>query len=86
MDGGKSYTVASVTSDECPVSFVTDESKALIEIESMNHQAQKSTGATLFGSDAGLWPAVWHDVVTLVQIQRGLDEAAFQRSLNNGRR
>lgn len=86
MDGGKSYTVPSVTSGECPVSFITDESKALIEIESMNHAAQKSTGATLYGADAGQWPAVWHDVVTLVQIQRGLDEGAFQRSLNNGGR
>ncbi len=86
MDGSKSYSVGSVTADECPVSLISDESKALIEIESMNHQAQKSTGATLYGPDAGAWPAVWHDVVTLVQIQRGLDEAAFQRSISDGRR
>ena len=86
MEGNNSYAVASVTSDECPVSLITDESRALIEIEAMNHAANKSTGSTLYGSDAGLWPAVWHDVVTLVQIQRGLDEAAFQRSLDNGRR
>ncbi len=84
-ENGKPYSVPQITSDECPVSVITEQSKALIEIEAMNHHAQKSTGATLYGPDSGQWPAVWHDVVTTVQTQRSLDEAAFQRSLNHGR-
>jgi hypothetical protein len=85
IDGGKSYPVPQVRCEECPVSFITEQSKALVEIESMNQHAQKATGATLYGSNAGHWPAVWHDVVTTIQMQRGLDEAAFQRSMNHGR-
>lgn len=85
MDGKRAYHVDAVKSDECPVSLISDESKALIEIEAMNHHAQKATGATLFGPDAARWPAVWHDVVTLIQIQRTIDENAFNRSLADGR-
>ncbi len=84
-EGGKSYAVPQVSCDECPVSFITDESKALVEIESMNAHAQKATGATLYGPDSGQWPAVWHDIVTVIQMQRSLDEAAFERSVNSGR-
>jgi hypothetical protein len=67
------------------VSFITEQSKALVEIESMNQHAQKATGATIYGSDTSQWPAVWHDVVTTIQMQRSLDESAFQRSMNHGR-
>jgi hypothetical protein len=67
------------------VSLITEQSKALVEIDSMNQHAKTSTGATLYGSDAGQWPAVWHDVVTTIQMQRSLDESAFQRSVTNGR-
>ena len=86
VDQKRTYRVEGVHCDECPVSLISDESKALIEIEAMNHHAQKATGATLFGQDSAQWPAVWHDVVTLIQIQRTLDENAFNRSLNDGRR
>jgi hypothetical protein len=68
------------------VSLITPESKAFVELEAMNQAAQKSTGATLYGHDSGAWPAIWHDVITITQMQRTLDESAFQRSLDNGRR
>lgn len=86
MEDGKTYRVREVWSDECPASLITPRSKHLIEIEAMNAAAQKATGATLHGQDAAGWPALWHDLVTLIQTQRGIDEAAFQRSLNDGRR
>jgi len=83
--GKTSYRIPNVSCTECPVSLITEQSKALLEMESMNRHTHTATGATLHGPDAALWPAVWHDVVTLVQIQRTLDDAAYQRSLNDGR-
>ena len=85
IEGGKSYPVPQVNADECPVSLITEEARAMVEIESMNQHTKRSTNATLFGGDAALWPAVWHDVVTTLQIQRSLDESAYQRSVTHGR-
>jgi hypothetical protein len=59
-------------------------------MESRNRRAKEATGATLFGSDAGQWPAWWWDAVTLIEAQHQLIEsqrvkAELARLPNDGR-
>jgi hypothetical protein len=59
-----------VAVDDCPRSYVTDESKFLVEMEAENRHIHEATGASLFGPVASRWPAVWWDVVTALQMAR----------------
>lgn len=67
-DGGGIGQVAVKSSriNECPVSYVTPESLALLEMVQGSRMAHKVTGACLFGSDTAKWPAVYFDAVRTI--------------------
>lgn len=79
-ENGRAFDVATVSLDECPRGVVTDEMQQLIELEAMNRHTREATGACLFGGDAAVWPALWHDVVVTLQMERIHEEEARIRA------
>jgi hypothetical protein len=74
----------SVESSECPVSLLSKspELRSLVLLDAKNRQAQRATGATMFGPDSGRWPAVWFDAVSALQSARDEEEAARIEAIN----
>lgn len=78
-----------VQSRECPksIALLNPELKALILLDTRNRQAQRATGAAMFGHDSGLWPAVWFDAITALQSARDEEESArHEAALRDARR
>lgn len=73
-EGGTPFDIATVRINECPRSAITPEAQQLVEMEALNRHTRESTGACLFGSNSADWPAVWHDVVTTLQMERVHEE------------
>jgi hypothetical protein len=61
----KSWTVPGTAINECPVSAITTDSLTLLEL-TVNSRVAKEAGASLFGPDAGRWPAWFFDAVATV--------------------
>lgn len=70
---GSFFQINDCSIDECPVSFITPESRFIVDMESSNRHAKEATGAALFGPDSGRWPAIWYDSVVELEIQRVIE-------------
>jgi len=73
-----SYSVPSAECSECPVTFVTSESRQLIDWEARNKHLKDATGATMYGPNVNRWPQWFADLIAAVEIQRKLEHNAFQ--------
>ena len=62
--------------EECPVSYISQKSLDLIQIDMRQRIAHKATGAFLYGPDLSKWPSKLLDALTVIE-----DE---QRSIENG--
>lgn len=54
---------------ECPASFITPESAALVQEIAAAEHVKEATGAVLFGTDSGRWDARFFDAVRLIHIE-----------------
>jgi len=63
--------------DECPVSFITPRSRALIEMFVKASLAHQATGAALFGPDLSEWPVWAYDAAIVVQEEQNRVERAL---------
>lgn len=62
--------------NECPRSFITPQSKRLVEIILEGQSLHEETGATLFGPDSSHWdPRFYHAVSILAEEQQRVIEA-----------
>lgn len=62
-------TVPGVSSNECPVSLVTADSQAYLEIWERSRIMQK-LGVALYGPSLAEWPIWAVDVMTVLEIER----------------
>lgn len=60
---------------ECPVSYITALSLAAVEMAQTN-RVLGECGGSLYGPDAGLWPAWWADALVTVQAAVAAEERA----------
>lgn len=68
-DGGAREKVIEGTAlSECPVSFITPESIALVDLVRSSKLAHNVAGAPLFGTDSSKWPAWWIDAVSICEV------------------
>jgi len=72
----KLYGVEGVVSEECPVSAIKPEIQQLVQIAALDAHSFRSSGATMFGSNSGQWPAWWFDLITTIEMQRVLEHNA----------
>ena len=80
------YEVPSVSINECPVSYITAESLALVELETQARTIQQAAGAAFGGPDSAEWPAWWADVVTVAARCRAAEEYERDKALEYRRR
>jgi hypothetical protein len=80
-EDGKVGWDVDVESLACPVSAIKQESLAAIRQFSEARRTQK-LGGVLYGPDASLWPARWHETVTLLQYEIEREEAASKKAIN----
>lgn len=73
--------IPEVATNECPVSLIDAETKAILEMVSRNRRTKEAAGATLFGPDTAGWPAWWVDAVNVVEVQRLLVESAMAEAV-----
>jgi hypothetical protein len=66
--------------DECPVSYITPESRELVQIYLRSTQMKKSQGASLYGPDLNRWPARTVDAFTCLESERIRTENAQSRA------
>jgi hypothetical protein len=79
-DGKVNWDV-DVESLACPVSVITPESKQAVG-KFYEARATQKLGGTMYGPDASLWPARWHNTVTLLQHEIEREEAAATMAIN----
>lgn len=75
-DTGLVFRIDNISSNECPVSAITPDSRWLVEILSKNLRVHRAAGAPMYGTDSGLWPAWWFDAVEIAQRVIDMEEAA----------
>jgi hypothetical protein len=63
---GKVFDLAGPRIRECPVSYITGESRALVNILLQGQMAKEASGAALFGPDLSRWPAKVHDAMVIL--------------------
>jgi hypothetical protein len=78
---GSQFNVSEVEIDECPTSFITSESKALIELHGRLMRGKDAVGAAMFGPDSGAWPAWWLDLISVLEVQKILESNARQLAM-----
>ena len=61
--------IADVSCEECPVSFITPNSRLLVRLLLENTSHRDAAGACLFGSNTAEWPQWWAKAVAIVQSQ-----------------
>lgn len=66
--------------DECPVSFITPESRELVQVFLRARQMRELAGASLYGPDLREWPARVVDAFTLLESERLKTENAQSRA------
>ena len=49
--------------NECPVSYITPESRRLVEVMFENSYVKEQTGASFFGLDSATWDARLFDTI-----------------------
>lgn len=74
--GRTPYVIDGIESAECPVSAITTESRWLLNLESGAKRVYDASGASMFGPDAGRFPAWWFDAVTTIEGCRVLENNA----------
>jgi hypothetical protein len=80
-EDGKVAWDVDVESLACPVSAITQDSLAAVRQFSEARRTQK-LGGVLYGTDASLWPARWHETVTLLQYEIEREAAAAAKAIN----
>lgn len=83
------YDVPEITCDECPVSFITPESRRIVDLEMRARRIKEATGAAFPSLNQGEWPAWWADAVAHLELMRILqsnsrDEEIERRRPKNG--
>jgi hypothetical protein len=73
------FRVDDISSNECPVSQITPESRWLVQLLSKNTRINRGTSAPMYGMDSGLWPAWWYDAVDIAQYVSDLEESAADK-------
>ncbi len=66
-DRVREWNIPDTSTSECPVSLITAESLMLLRLVA-DHKSAKDAGASLFGSNAGRWPARFFDALQIVQV------------------
>ena len=61
------------------MSLIDAEARFLLNLESQNRHVKESTGASLYGPDAGKHPAWFTDLIVTLETQRILKENAQAR-------
>lgn len=64
---------------ECPVSAITGESLAIVEMAA-NADVAHDKGGVMFGPDAAKWPAWWADALGVLSVVRRAHEKAFEKA------
>lgn len=58
------------------MSYITAESRFLVDLYGRGQRTKDATGAALFGPDSSAWPAWWFDAVAVLEVQRILEANA----------
>jgi hypothetical protein len=64
---------------ECPVSYITGESAALVEMLALA-EISHERGGVMFGPDSARWPAWWADAQGVVAVIKRAHEKAFEKA------
>lgn len=70
--------ILGTSSNECPVSVITDRSKALIQEYAKAKLLRESMGVSMYGSDLRDWPAYLVDAFMVLQAEH--QEVEFKKS------
>ena len=78
------YSLPSEQIDECPVSFITPESQAIVELFSTSKLIQKQNGLGMMGDPAD-WPAWLVDAATIIEACDRKQHDEFEDELDRQR-
>lgn len=73
-------SIAGVSTNECPVSYITEESLAYLEIWERS-RVLGDRGVPLYGTDLSQWPIWAVDVVTLLTLEHQRTDEVLERAL-----
>lgn len=82
--GDVHYNLPEEGIDECPVSFITSESQALVELFSTSKIIQKQNGLGMMGDPAD-WPAWLLDAATVIEACDRKQQDEFEDELDRQR-
>ena len=70
------YYPEDVSCNECPVSYITAESLALIQLDNRQRTAKEATGAMMYGPDLSRWPSRIVEACNVIEAERNNAENA----------
>lgn len=73
------FQIPDIQLDECPVSFITADSRELVNLDGRMRRVKDAGGAVFLGPNSGEWPAWWADVVACLEVQRVMEHNARSR-------
>ena len=63
---GRPDQISGIRITECPTSYITDQSRWLLEQIGPERSMKEEYGASMFGAESGKWPGWWFDAVAVI--------------------